>query len=137
MANRPFEVGNLVVSNECGCGIVESIELYNDSALIICVKFSGYVLHYNSGGNQCSVFGRTGKSIFTDKIKTIRKPRHGGKEARDIVAMLAVEHRRSLNDCLRAHLNLKAVCKKIREVNKETIRWVMYSNAKEMLQVQS
>ena len=64
---RPFEIGDLVILNNGETGIIFSLATPGIPFII----FNDDLYHFNE-----------------DNIKTIRKPRSGGKEARDIVAML-------------------------------------------------
>lgn len=74
---RPFEVGDLVVLKNGKTSIV--IKEFPDGFWIEPVEMTGNI--WIDKHNEFA------------KIKTIRKPRKGSKEARDIVAMLKWEYK--------------------------------------------
>lgn len=78
---RPFEVGDLVVSEEYGLGTINGKTSDNFAIRVVFENYEwGYLFFHGDD---------------LEKIKTIRRPRKGSKEARDIVAMLAREwHKR-------------------------------------------
>ena len=79
---RPFEIGDMGITKSFGAGTVlkkridEVVIRTSDDEIIF--DLDGYFLVNEKEPN----------------IKTIRKPRAGSKEARDIVAMLAKEYRK-------------------------------------------
>jgi hypothetical protein len=75
-----IEVGDMVVSRKYGVGIVTNAFPDSDTGTI---KFKKGSVGIYSLKNRILAFSDA------DKIISIRKPRPGGKEARDIVAMLA------------------------------------------------
>ena len=82
---RPFEVGAMVISKKLGTGVVAEIHHSSDTGIAVFDWFS-----------KESYSIETGIVNFTcgEKIITIRKPRPGSKEARDIVAMLLYRFRK-------------------------------------------
>lgn len=71
-----FKVGNMVVHSE-GIGIIKRYE----PSLVLSPLFVKF--------EHCSLW------IKTSEIKCVRSPRKGGKEARDIVAMLKADYRKA------------------------------------------
>jgi len=78
MDNRPFEVGDMVVLTTKEKGIVFSIN--NWGHFPVKIRLNDRVLSVMPDGTT----GTLGRQF----IKTIRTPRKGSKEARDIVAIL-------------------------------------------------
>lgn len=83
MGNRPFEKSYLVVSKEFGVGKVSYVDCPSS-----CFQFK-----FESRVSPLTYYDDL------DDILTIRTPRKGSKEARDIVAMLA----RELHDLRLSH----------------------------------
>ena len=75
---RPFEIGDLVVTKTGEIGTVLVVRFHKNI-------HTEYDLIIST--DDCTRWCRR------DDIKTHRKPRKGGKEARDIVAMLAIKYR--------------------------------------------
>jgi len=128
---RPIETGDWVVYRAKDLVTLEPEILFSEvtSACMSEIGNAHLVIRVMRGDMGLS------ENVLVSNVITIRKPRKGGKEARDIVAMLCKEYRRFLNDSLRPHLKFKADCVAIRAVNKEptSIRYVLYSLAKSKL----
>ena len=90
MSNRPFETGDMVVSELFGiCTVIK-------------VRIDDVKVKTTDDDEIC--FSLNGNFLVNEEypdIKTIRKPRKGGKEARDIVAMLARSYKHELSKILR------------------------------------
>jgi len=131
---RSFEIGDMVLSKKNGTGFVTAF-VANKTAIECEMQYN---FHYYSveNGVECGFSKSTPAVIFEydngDKIKHIRKPRPGCKEARDIVAMFALEHRKSLNSTIALNLGSK---KQIYIADKKVQS--PYRKARAMLQVQS
>ena len=125
MSNRPFEVGDLIISKRYGngFGVVVSI---SDS------EKSGKAVF--DGTDYEKVFlTETGifKYFDLEKIKTIRRPRKGNAESRAIVAMLARNvHKKALQ--LHSYTKHEVQFKKIYNVLRECDSG-LYVKAKSML----
>jgi len=94
MANRPFEVGDMVVLTTKEKGIVFSIN--NWGHFPVKIRLNDRVLSVMTDGTT----GTLGRQF----IKTIRTPRKGSKEARDICAMLSHDRKLYLSE-IRKHWN--------------------------------
>jgi len=94
MANRPFAVGDLVVTLNNGVGAIIEFDEYNKYIIVALASLTKWGSnergYYDTNyGNNYSKDSQTDIVYFTRcKIKTIRTPRKGSKEARDICAML-------------------------------------------------
>jgi hypothetical protein len=92
---RPFEVGDLVKVSYCGENPIWGVVLLKGSqGGIVELSNQGGIVELKSDRFFCE----------NDDFLTIRKPRPGGKEARDIVAML---FREPLNTRRMMHLAYK------------------------------
>jgi len=95
--DRPFEVGCMVVCNKYGIGVVT--ELNATFYKYVECKFESKRIDFSLRGyetfedERCTVEEHK-TEMLNSVITAIRKPRKGGKEARDIVAMLGrIAHR--------------------------------------------
>jgi len=98
MANRPFAVGDMVISKRYGKGVIKTYipETFSISPLFV---------HFESIERFW---------CYEKDIKTIRTPRKGSKEARDIVAMLANRyHKNIIKDWKKSNLKKKLPLKSV------------------------
>jgi len=92
MSNRPFAVGDMVVCNKHGVGTVTDLNA-TYYKFVEC-KFGRKKIDFSLRGyetfyDERSTIDEHKTEFLLSEIITIRTPRKGGKEARDIVAMLA------------------------------------------------
>jgi hypothetical protein len=85
---RPFEVGDMVIMITNEKGLVTSTTDFGHFPIKIKLR-NGFV--------KITTNGSTGSLVGKDVVKTIRKPHKGGKEARDIVAMLGRDGNKDAN----------------------------------------
>lgn len=103
MANRPFELDDLVISKN-GTGIVTG--LVANKRAVSC-EFGENTSYYSlKTGKECQ-FSSAIDWDDGDEIKHIRTPRKGSKEARDIVAMLGRYQHKSLSSMLKVYTDLR------------------------------
>jgi len=102
MVNRPFEVGDMVISKRFGICYVSRI-----TTNVVKVKSKDDDLFFGTDGRFLEY------EIEPD-IVTIRTPRKGSKEARDIVAMLARSyHKNIIKDWKKGNLKKKLPLKSV------------------------
>jgi len=129
--SRPFEKGDMVVSENKGIGIVISVRAMDRVAE--CEFGDGNTSFFSfKTGKECG-FSSAVDWEDGDKIKYIRKPRKGGKEARDIVAMLANARRYGLNDLLITCGKDKKLRYKFKRIFEMGMSHILYVKAKSIL----
>jgi len=138
---RPFEAGDLLILNDSTqCELMSfsiqkhtiSTEFRSGDVLLDVKIYSGkwYGTYFENGNN----------------VKTIRKPRKGGKEARDIVAMVGREHHRYLLNMLKIWIKLDDEietiddreadywrARKLGKLSLQSLSFMLFQNAKSML----
>ena len=100
---RPFDEGDMVISENEGVGVV--ISLRSMTRVAECEFFENISFFSLRTGKECGYSSAVDWSAG-DRIKIIRTPRKGGKEARDIVAMLGREHHKYLLSMLKIWVTL-------------------------------
>lgn len=116
--DRQFAVGDIVISKEFGIGHVLNVTKH------------GYVdALFGSTRLTFDMQGKYEKDKPPD-IKTIRNPRKGGKEARDIVARLARDYRNEVINYHNEHFKSLRVCYIRLRSDRE---WKVYDREKSML----
>jgi len=123
---RPFEIGDMV-----------------------CVRIGDhkpFIEEVKSCSHEFLITTTSGGIIHHDYVKHIRKPRKGGKESRDIVAMIGREHHKyllsmlkiwvTLDDEIEAVSNRKADYWRIRKrggFNRQSMSFMLFQKTKEKL----
>jgi len=124
--DRPFSEKDMVVSKLYGVGIITFMNAKNGN----------FVADFKLAKNVYIPSGEVSHPITFEwvlDIITIRKPRKGAKEARDIVAMLANARRHGLNDLLIICGKDKKLRCKFKRIFEMGMSHILYVKAKSML----